>query len=724
MRTQVEKLFVITCLMTALTVFNPVSSQPAQTGRIFGAGHPFVLQDLPPSRLRSDLEQLPPQALQRAMENLHRFSFPAADAASLRVDKQGGVFYEDPTPPAPPAKSNSTDRGAKTSSPSVQQIVASVDTSAAFKLHSKPGASKVIYLNMAGAVVTSTIWNTNSGFATLYMRPYSQDSDDTTFTQSELNAIAETWKRIAEDFAPFDVDVTTEKPNSFGPNVGHILVTRKADAYGNEIYKCSCGGVAYVGVWGGSNYPYYQPALVFVDGVGTGPHNIAEAASHEMGHNLSLSHDGTASTGYYSGQGSGNVEWAPIMGVGYYAQVTQWSKGEYSGANNTQDDLSLIANRLSYRIDDHESSDLNKATPLLVVGTSVSSTTPVTDPDNLRKANKGIIEKRDDVDLFYVDVGAGTIDLAVTPIWLDAFYSQSLRGANLDIRATLYDSSGTIVSQSNPLSDTDARVTAAVIAGRYFLAVEGVGVGDPLTTGYSDYASLGQYFINGTVAASTLPVIQLNSATYSVNEGVGSVVITVTRSLSAESSSVNYSTANGSAVAGSDYTATSGVLTFAGGETTKTITIPILEDILVEGNENFTIALTSPSAAILGSQSSATITILDNDSAPATIQFGAASYAVTELRKSVSVVVTRSSGVGTAQVSFATVNGTALAGSDYTARSGTLTFNPGVTSLNIAIPIINDRKTESPETFSVELSNPNSAVLGSRSTVIVTISDK
>ena len=61
------------------------------------------------------------------------------------------------------------------------------------------------------------------------VRLYDTDGNEGVFTQSELDVIAEVWKRVAEDFAPYDIDVTTEEPTSFGPNVGHILVTRKAD---------------------------------------------------------------------------------------------------------------------------------------------------------------------------------------------------------------------------------------------------------------------------------------------------------------------------------------------------------------------------------------------------------------------------------------------------------------------------------------------------------------
>ena len=125
---------------------------------------------------------------------------------------------------------------------------------------------------------------------------------------------------MAEDYAPFDVDVTTQEP----PQDAIDRSGATDQQYGTRVlidpdtwYQsgCGCGGVAYVGVYDRtSHHAYYQPALVFTKGVGTGAKNIAEAASHEAGHNVGLGHDGTASVGYYQGHGA----WAPIMGVGYY----------------------------------------------------------------------------------------------------------------------------------------------------------------------------------------------------------------------------------------------------------------------------------------------------------------------------------------------------------------------------------------------------------------------
>ncbi|MEH6576335.1 MAG: zinc-dependent metalloprotease family protein [Amphritea sp.] len=465
-----------------------VDSTLARDARSFGANSPFSINELPPGILRSQLLSLPPAAQNRALGWLHRFEFTEQDVPFLRVDRAGGVFYEDP------ALDGEQAEPAESGSPAVAELA----LNEVFTLHSKPGASRVVYLDMDGHVVSGTAWN--SAADPLYMRPYDSDANEASFSQSELNAIAETWKRVAEDFAPFDIDVTTEEPPAFGPQVGHILVTRKADEYGNEIYSCGCGGVAYVGVWGTSYYTDYQPALVFLDGL-SGPHNISEAAAHELGHNLSLSHDGVSGgSGYYSGHGSGYIDWGPIMGVGYYAQVSQWGKGEYSGANNAQDDLQLIANRLTYRNDDHEDLLFAFATPLTITdGIYVYATNPVTDPANIDPGNKGIIEHRSDIDLFYMDVGPGTVNLTITPAWTDYFTSQSRRGMNLDVEVALYDEFGTLLALSNPVNDTYAQINIDVGAGRYILAIDGVGVGDPLIDGYSDYGSLGQFFITGTV---------------------------------------------------------------------------------------------------------------------------------------------------------------------------------------------------------------------------------
>ena len=121
----------------------------------------------------------------------------------------------------------------------------------------------------------------------------------------------------------------------------------------SAVCPTGCGGVAYVGVFddfgsGTSAHAYHQPAWVFGHMLANNDtKDIAEAASHEVGHNFGLSHDGTtASTSgcsnlsYYCG----HAMWAPIMGVGYQKPVVQWSKGEYTNANNTQNDLTIIAN--------------------------------------------------------------------------------------------------------------------------------------------------------------------------------------------------------------------------------------------------------------------------------------------------------------------------------------------------------------------------------------------
>ena len=242
----------------------------------------------------------------------------------------------------------------------------------------------------------------------------------------------------------------------------------------------------------------------------------------------------------------------------------------------------------------------------------------------------------------------------------------------------------------------------------------------------------------GTPATATLTIVsddvatqpgalQLGAATYTVNENPGTVTVTVNRVNGSDGSvTVNYATANGSATAGSDYTATSGTLTFAAGETSKTFAIPIINDTAVEGNETVTISLSSPTGgATLGSPANATLTIISDDVAtqPGALQFGSATYAANENGGTVTITVTRTGGSdGAVSVNYATSNGSATAGSDYTATSGTLAFAAGETSKTFTVPIINDTAIENPETVNLTLSNPTGgATLGSQATATLTI---
>jgi hypothetical protein len=188
---------------------------------------------------------------------------------------------------------------------------------------------------------------------------------------------------------------------------------------------------------------------------------------------------------------------------------------------------------------------------------------------------------------------------------------------------------------------------------------------------------------------------------------------------------VNYATADGTATAGSDYTSTSGTLTFNPGVTSQTINVPIIDDAAVEGNEWFTVTLSSPVNAILGATTTHTYTTNNDDNA-GTIQFSSGTYSVNENGGSILITVTRTGGSsGAVGVSYATSNGSAIAGSDYTSASGTLSWANGDTSnKTFSVPITNDTLDESNETFTVTLSSPTGgAALGSPSSSTVTITD-
>ncbi len=350
-------------------------------------------------------------------------------------------------------------------------------TAEAFLLHSRPGANRVIYLDFDGHI-DNTPGNWKEGASA---PPFDTNGDTAVFSTSERERIIYIWQRVAEDFAIFDIDVTTEDPgvealrksNGSDQIYGIRCVIGGSSGGTGDWYVNSAGGVAFVGTFDASND---VPCWVFPGNLGNSEKNIAEAASHEVGHTLGLNHDGTSSLNYYSGHGN----WAPIMGVGYSKDIVQWSKGEYTGANNLQDDLAVMLTQGAvYRPDDHG---------------STSATATVLTADVIPILSEGVIEKRADLDFFRVTAAGGSLSINA---------KLAPRSSNLRLEVKLYDTAGTLL-QTASVTDSAATgtlpvtLTRTVAAGDYFFSIDGIGSGDPLSTGYSDYASLGQYLLSIT----------------------------------------------------------------------------------------------------------------------------------------------------------------------------------------------------------------------------------
>ena len=173
---------------------------------------------------------------------------------------------------------------------------------------------------------------------------------------------------------------------------------------------------------------------------------------------------------------------------------------------------------------------------------------------------------------------------------------------------------------------------------------------------------------------------------------------------------VAYRTVDGTAVAGADYTTTSGMLTFeVNGDRTQRVEVPTLEDDEAEETETFTVQLSAPSGATVA-DGTGTGTITDNDEAP-TITIGDAEPVREGGTAEFTVRLSSASG-RPVTVAYRTVDGTAVAGADYTAAGGTLEFQPGATTRTITVGTLTDGLLESPERFTVELGDPAGALLG------------
>lgn len=211
----------------------------------------------------------------------------------------------------------------------------------------------------------------------------------------------------------------------------------------------------------------------------------------------------------------------------------------------------------------------------------------------------------------------------------------------------------------------------------------------------------------------------------SVKEG-GNLVFTVTRTGTASGTlTVNYATSDETAVAGIDYTAKSGVLTFLSTDSSKTVSVTTADDLAIENDETLLLNLSnaSPGSAIGDGQGIGTID--DNDTDCAGVTFTIASNgAVTEGANSVFTVTKSGTSSFSCSISYATSNGVAAAGTDYTAASGVLTFTSAQTSKTVSVATADDAAPEGSEDFSMGLSAPDKGgTIGASGTATATIND-
>ena len=388
------------------------------------------------------------------------------DDPTARIDSSGRVFFVEDglRPPAQLAGRTASSNAAP------------VDTARTFTLASLPASVRTIYLDFDGHRISGEEWNNG---ASIVAAPWDIDGRPGQLSADEHRIIQAVWQRVAEDFAPFDVNVTTREP----PEADLIRDSRTDSRFGmrvvvtpNTFYDCDCGGVAYLSVFDhyGSNPGRYQPAWVF----NSSEETIAEAISHEVGHTLGLRHDGVDADPYYRGHGTGATSWAPIMGISYGRAVSHWSRGEYAGANNTQDDIATLPdNGAAIRMDD--AGDQPSTAARLdgrLMGRSV------------RVEHSGVIASRNDADWLLFVAGAGPAQLTVQP--------GPIR-PNLDLQVQLVDDRGLVLTSANPSDQLGASLAAELAGGTYYLVIDGVGTGDP-STAYSDYGSLGAYHITGS----------------------------------------------------------------------------------------------------------------------------------------------------------------------------------------------------------------------------------
>lgn len=428
-------------------------------------------------------------------------------------------------------------------------------------LNSKPGAPTAVYLDFDGhsesvKVSCSSIgpWQIDCEFMDTVTPVFDMDGNLNDFSTLELGTIREVWQRVAEDFAPFNVNVTTDR--AVYADEGGVRVAIGGEwtdwyddlqsrsgrtpqaASGVKLNSPSGSDPNTVWVFSGTILP--NPATASAADLADAVAYVGDTASHETGHHFGLEHqsvfdaNGNVTDEYRDGDGLRG----PIMGSAYGDDRGLWWHGTVQGYETVQtdfgaipvptvvmqDDMAVLGNRLGYRADDHSASFA--AATLM----SANHLDVLLDRDTVHYSRSGVIERMSDLDYFSFTVGT----LSNVTVGADV----AAVGANLDARIELWTAStyvtsdGLTVTASRMLASADGGLGASLSLllepGTYYLVVASQG----------NYGDVGQYTASAVVSAANPIVLNngvlsiygttSNDAAAVVNSG-GQIVATLTQ---------------------------------------------------------------------------------------------------------------------------------------------------------------------------------------------------